>query len=413
MAGIVVTKAQWDALLQEDYVMDGIVSSVNKATPFKSKLRRKGMTAGRRRIYPVQVGMSQGNGARGELEETPDAGAEEYVDAIVSARYNYGTFKVSGPALEFSSRRAWVEFGDRNLKGTKEGLTQDIGRQCWGDGSGKLCLINNGGGYAAGASVLTVDSAFGVSWGSLSTKTTFLVRKNMNVQFGATEDNGGAGYRITAVGATSITITPVLQGAVADDTPIYKKKTKDKEIGGFLKFVATATFMTSVLGLSDAIYNGIDRATYDSFEGNVVNAAGAALSLTNIRQLKDAVFERSEDEDSNLCIVSTQTAAKYEALLTPAQRFVPPKRLEGGYTALEHDGLAVTKDSKAPKLSFQVMNTAQIAWAQTRDPHWDDDGSGVMHRVAGQDAREALLKWYAELDVEEPRRMGILYNIAA
>ena len=91
------------------------------------------------------------------------------------------------------------------------------------------------------------------------------------------------------------------------------------------KFVATASFMTSVLGLSDAIYNGIDRATYDSWEGNVVNAFGAALSLTNIRALKDAVFERAEDEESNLCINSTKTVAAYEALLAPAQRFVPPR----------------------------------------------------------------------------------------
>lgn len=411
MAGIVVTKAQWDALLQEDYVMDGIVSAVNKATPFKTKLRRKGMTAGRRRIYPVQVGMSQGNGARGENEDMPDYGAEEFVDAIVSAKYNYGTFKVSGPSMEFSNRKAWVEFGDRQLTGTKEGLTQDIGRQCWGDGSGKLALINNGAGYAAGLATVTVDSAFGVSWGSLAAKTTILLRKNMFIQFG-TEDNSGAGYKITAVTGTTITFTPGLANAIVDNAAIYKKKSKDKEIGGFLKFVATATFMTSVLALSDAIYNGIDRATYDSWEGNVVNAAGGALSLVNIRQLKDAVFERAEDEDSNLCIVSPQIAAKYEALLTPNQRFLPATKLEGGYSSLEHDGLKVTKDSKAPKLSFQILNTEYIAWAQTQDPHWDNDGSGIMHRVQGQDARDAMLKWYAELDVDEPRRNGIMYDLA-
>lgn len=412
MAGIVVTKAQWDALLQEDYVMDGIVNSVNKATPFKTKLRRKGMTAGRRRVYPVQVGMSQGNGARGENEEMPDYGAEEFVDATVECKYNYGTFKVSGPSLEFSSRRAWVEFGDRQLTGTKEGLTQDIGRQCWGDGSGKLCLINNGGGYAAGVATVTVDSAFGVSWGSLSTRTTSLLRKNMMIAFD-TEDNSGAGYKITALTATTVTFTPPLVNAIADDCAIYKKKAKNKEIQGFLKFVATASFMTTVLGLASTVYNGIDRATYDSFEGNVIDASAAALSLTNIRQLKDVVFARSEDEDSNLCIVSQEMAAKYEALLTPAQRFVPAVQLEGGYTALEHDGLRVTKDSKAPKLCFQILNTNFIAWAQTQDPHWDNDGSGVMHRVEGQDARSALLKWYSELDVDEPRRQGLLYNLAA
>src|SRR4051812_34958284 len=172
MAGITVTRTEWDALLQEDYVMDGIKVAVNKATPFKSKLRRRGMTAGRRRIYPVQVGMSQGNGARAEGEEMPDPGAEEFVDAIVTAKYNYGTFKVTGPSMEFSSRKAWVEFGDRQLKGTQEGMTQNVGRQCWSDGSGKLALVNNGAGYNAGDTVIAVDSAFGVSWGSLSTRTT-------------------------------------------------------------------------------------------------------------------------------------------------------------------------------------------------------------------------------------------------
>lgn len=407
---IVVTKAEWDALLQEDYVMKGIVSAVNKATPFKSRLRRKGMTAGRRRIYPVQVGMSQGNGARGEGDDMPDYGAEEHVDAIVQAKYNYGTFKVTGPAMEFSSRKAWVEFTDRQMSGTKEGLTQDIGRQCWSDGSGKLGRVNNGGGYAAGVSTVIVDSAFGVSWGSLSTKTTLLMKKNRLIYFDA-EDNSGAGYKITSLTGTTITFTPSLRNAVADDCPIYNKKAKNKEISGFLRFVGTATFMTSVMGLSDAIYNGIDRAQYDSFEGNVINAAGVELSLTNVRQLKDTVFERSEDEESNLCIVSPTIAAKYEALLTPAQRFVPAKKLEGGYSVLEHDGLGITKDSKAPRLSFQVMNTKTIAWAQTRDPHWDDDGSGIIHRVSGQDAREGMLKWYSELDVEEPRRNGILYNL--
>ena len=410
MSGIVVTKTQWDALLQEDYVMDGIKVAVNKATPFKTKLRRKGMTSGRRRIYPVQVGMSQGNGARGENEEMPDFGAEEFVDAIVSAKYNYGTFKVTGPSMEFSSRKAWVEFGDRQLQGTKEGLTQNVGRQCWGDGSGKLALVNNGAGYAAGATSATVDSAFGVSWGSQATKTTVLLRKNMYIQFG-TEDNNGQGYKITGLTGITVTFTPGLVNAVADNTAIYMKKSKDKEIGGFLKFVATASFMTGVLGLSDAIYNGIDRATYDSWEGNVINGGGAALTMTLIRNLKDAVFERTEDEESNLCINSTKTVAAYEALLTPNQRLIPPMKLEGGYTAIAHDGLRVTKDSKAPSKCFTIMNTDYIAWAQTRDPHWDDDGNGPLHRVQGQDARSALLKWYAELDVDEPRRQGILYDI--
>jgi hypothetical protein len=410
MAGIVVTKAEWDALLQEDYVLDGIVSAVNKATPFKTKLRRKGMTAGRRRMYPVQVGMSQGQGARGENETMPDTGAEEFVDATVACVYNYGTLKVTGPSMEFSTRRAWVEFGDRQLQGCKEGLTMDIGRQCWSDGSGKLALVNLVAGYAIGTTTVIVDSAFGVPWGCLATRTTLLLRKNMSIQFGA-ENNGGAGYKITSLTPTTITVTPGLVGAILDNAAIYRNNSKDKEIGGWLKFVATAAFMTSVLGLSNAIYNGIDRVAYDSWEGNVINAGGVALTMDMIRNLKDMVFERAEDEESNLCINSTKIVAAYEKLLTPSQRNIPPMKLEGGYSTLEHDGLRVTKDSKAPVKCFNLANTAFIAWAQTRDPHWDDDGSGPLHRVEGQDARGALLKWYSQLDVDEPRRNGMLYDV--
>ena len=411
MAGIVVTKLEWDALLQEDYLMQGVVEAVNKATPFKSKLRRKSANAaGRRRIYPVQVGMSQGNGARAEGENTPDYGAEAFQDAIVQAKYNYATFKVTGPAQEFSNRRAWVDFVDQVMQGTKEGLTQDIARQCWGDGSGKLALVNNGAGYAAAATTIVVDSAFGIAWGSLAAKTTALLKKDMLIQFGL-EDNNGLGYKIASVTATGIVLSTGLVNAIVDNVAIYKFKAKDKEITGFLKFVATSAFQTGVLGLGDGIYNGIDRATYDAWEGNVVNGGGAALSLTLIRSLKDVVFSRTDEESANLCIVSPYIAAAYEALLVPNQRYVPAVKLEGGHTALEHDGLRFTRDSKAPVKSVNLLDTDKVAWMETRAPHWFNDGSGPMRAVPGQDASDALLRWYAELDCPEPRRQGILYDV--
>jgi hypothetical protein len=57
------------------------------------------------------------------------------------------------------------------------------------------------------------------------------------------------------------------------------------------------------------------------------------------------------------------------------------------------------------------MDTQKIAWAQPRDPNWLTDGTGIMRVVSGQDAKEALLRWYSNLDFEEPRRVGIGYNI--
>jgi hypothetical protein len=409
MAGITVTTTEWDKLLQEDYIKDEIVEAIDNSTPFKDKLQRKGMIGGRKRVYPVKVGASQGQGARAEDASMPNYGAGEYRNAEVNAKYNYAPFKVTGQSLEFTTRAAFVEFGMQLLKDTKEGMQNFTGRQCWGDGSGKLALINNGAGYAGGTATVAVDSAYGVLWGSLAGNTTFLFRRNMYIQIAA-ENNGGNGYKITAVAATTITFTPVLANAVVDNDAIYILGSKDLEIEGWLKMVATSSFMTGELGLANDTYHGIDRSLYPEFEGNVLNAA-AALSLANIRTLKDLLFKRTNQEGSTLCINNTEVTRDFEALLVANQRYIPATKLEAGYTSLEHDGLRWTKDAKAPAKSLNILRSEVIAWAQTRDPHWLKDGNGIMRVVAGQDALEGLLKWYSNLDCDEPRRLGISYNL--
>lgn len=403
----IASLANWDALLQEDYVQGQIVSAINIATPFRDTLKRVGMTSGRERVYGAKVGASQGQGARAEGASMPQYGAGEYQDVTLKARYNYAPFKVTGQSEEFGTKKAFVEFAMQILKDTKEGLRLFTGRQCWGDGQGTLALVN--GALLAGATVITVDSAYGVLWGSLATNTTFLIKRKMAVQFGS-DDNSGAGYQITAVGSTTFTIAaPGLAANVADNATISILGSANLEIEGLLVGGATAAFMTT-LGLASTVYHGINRTNFPEWEGNVINYA-AALSLSGIRSLRDAIYKRTDDEESNLFMCSTEMVADYEALLQPGQRFVPATKLEGGHTIIEHDGLRISKDSRAPIKSIFLMDTKCIAWAQTRDPHWLQDGQGIMRVVPGQDAKEALLKWYANLDFEEPRRVGIGYNV--
>ncbi len=402
----IASLSNWDALLEEDYVQGQIVDAVNTATPFKDVLRRVGMTSGRRRIYAAKVGTSQGQGARAENAAMPAYGAGEYQDVTVSAKYNYAPFKITGPAEEFGDKKAFVRFGMQILKDTKEGLRLFTGRQCWGDGQGTLALLN--GGLSAGDSTATVDSAYGVLWGSLATNTTFLLKRNMMVQFGS-EDNGGNGYRITGVTSTTFTFTPVLANNVSDNAKISILGSANLEIEGMLVGAATSAFMTGVLGLATDTYHGIDRSDYPEWEGNVVNVA-AALSLPIIRTARDTIYKRTDDEESNLFMCSTEIARDYEALLQPGQRFAASK-LEGGVTLLEHDGLRISKDSKAPIKAFFLADTKTIAWAQTREPHWLKDANGIMRVIPGQDAKEALLKWYSNLDFEQPRRCLIAYNV--
>lgn len=415
MAGVTATLAQWDALLQEDYVTGQIVEAINVATPFKDELKRVGTTSGRERLYPVQVGASQGTGARAEGAAMPAYGAGDYVDVTVRARYNYSPFKITGQSLEFGTKKAFVEFGLRILKDTKQGLKLSIGRQCWGDGQGILALIN--GAILAGTLTATVDSAFGVLWGSFAANTTFLIKRNMLVQFG-TEDNGGLGYTVTGVTGTTFTFSPVLVNNVADNATITIKGSSNLEIVGAMQFAATASFSTT-LGTSTT-YNGVNRTSYPEWEGNVLNAA-AAMSLTNIRSIRDTIYKRTDDEESNLMMGGTEMARDYEALLVPATRYIPATKLEAGIgggkngkkNQLSHDGLDFSKDSRAPAKALFFFDTDYIAWMETQGPNWLKDSSGIMRVVPGQDALEALLRYYGNLDVEEPRRMAIMYSITS
>jgi hypothetical protein len=402
-----VSTSQWDQLLQENYVLKDVVDALNKSTVFKSKLNKKRTSSGRRDIYAVMLGVHQGVGARAENAKLPAAGRGQYEDAIVTTKYNYAQLYITGQAKEFSTRKAFVDFAMRILRDTKEGLTLDFARQSWSDGTGRIGLVNNGAGYAAGLATVAVDSAYGVAWGSLATNTTFLFKKNMTIAFD-TEDNAGNGYTIQSMTGTGITFTPVLQNAIADNCPIYRLGAKNNEVEGWLKMVATADFMTSVLGLGTDVYHNIDRGDNSDWEGTAVDI-GAALSLTNIRTVKDRLFRRGGSAD--LCIASPEVVRDFEALLTTMARIVPATKLQYGATALEHDGLKWTKDKDAPVKSFNLCNTEDIVIAQRNEPSWKKQGDSIFRVVSGYDAEEATLLWYSNYDCPNPKNQAIGYNL--
>jgi hypothetical protein len=331
-----------------------------------------------------------------------------YQDAIVNTFSHYARFIVTGQAEAFSSRNAFVQFVERTLKDTKEGLTLNLARQSWSDGSGTICLVN--GALAAGASTITVDAAYGVAWGSASTNTTFLMRPGMIIQFG-TENNGGQGYTVSGITGTTFNVSPALQNAVADDVRITLVNAANQEVEGWLKIVATAAFQTSGTGLnmSSAVYHAIDRAATPVWEGNVTDAGQAALSLALVRAIKDKLFVRGET--ASLCITSTQVVRDYEALLTANQRFVPATKLDGGATTIEHDGLMFTKDKDAPVQALNLVSPENISWAQRNDPEFIKQGDQILQKVSGYDMKEAVLRWYSNLDCAQPRSQAMLMNL--
>jgi hypothetical protein len=237
MAGIVVTKAQWDALLQEDYVMEGIVEAVNKATPVQVEAPPEGHDRG----SPAHLSGAGRHvaGQRRPRRGRGDAGLRRrrVRRRDRQAKYNYGTFKVTGPSMEFSTRKAWVEFGDRSDEG-HEGRAHAghrppvLGRRL-GQARAReqrRRLRGRRDGHRRGLGVRRLV-------GLARHEDDVLLRKNMLDRSSAPRTTT-AGLQDHALTATTITISPG-SPTRRDNVAIYKKKSKDKEITGFLKFVAT------------------------------------------------------------------------------------------------------------------------------------------------------------------------------
>lgn len=404
MAGFTVTRETWAEVLQNDYVTGKFWSAVNTATPMMDEFTTKETTHGLQRVAILQTGIAQGNGARGEMEPLPVPGARRWKNPITTCKLNYASIAGSGPGMVFSTAKAFFEFANSMVQGGIEGFQKNLGRQTWGDGQGILALVN--GALSAGATTITVDSPYGVLWGSLSTYTTKLIETDQVVQFG-TENNNGAGYTVGLVSATTFVISPALVNAVADNATISLLLSANKEVEGWLKMVATAAFQTT-LGLSTT-YHGIDRALVPQWEGNVLNG-NAALSLAMIRTLRDIIWARTNDDKSDLFMTSSEIMRDYEALLVNNVRFVPLE-LKGGRKVLSHDGLKISRDTMCPTKSFSLADTESVHWVQPEAPNWITDGGDIMRVIPGRDGKEAQYRWYSNLEPKEPRRLGICYNI--
>ena len=87
--------------LLKEYYQGPIIDSLNNrvwARDYFAK-RTQGWS-GNQMIIPVHVGRNSGVGFKGETDSLPDAGSQSYVKLAVTNKNMYGTFKVTGEAMD-------------------------------------------------------------------------------------------------------------------------------------------------------------------------------------------------------------------------------------------------------------------------------------------------------------------------
>lgn len=394
-----------NGLLKDDYVLTDIQNVVNTSTYMLSQITNKKTTHGRQYMFPIQYGTSQGVGARGENIVLPDPGFGEYDQALGSVKYLYSTMFITGQAIAATrgNRAAFADALKTALRDTRDGLTMDLQRQVWGDGTGALGVVEAA---VAADTVIPVTDPYGLTYiqADLDNREKVkLFKRNMNIFI-----SGSNVYtRIVAVNADG-TITTADPVTVADGDVIYRgdatgRTSANNEITGI-----------SALLQATGSYLGISRDGFPEWQANLLQmgdgTTGAPITEAAMRIALDTA-EQNGTGGPDLMVTSYKVRRTYEALLQQQRRYTDPMKLEGGFKALEFDGLPLIVDKDVPPQRMYLLRMADIHWMIMDDIQWMDDDGNILTRELNKDAYKAVLYTYRDLITTRPANQSVIFDI--
>lgn len=336
-------------------------------------------------------GRNSGVAAGSELGTLPTAGNQGYKASTGNVNYIHGRLQVSNAAIQASKKDSATYL--KEMQAEVKGLTTDLQnykrRAVMGDGTGRLAT-------------LAVNTAV----------NDLVVNDVRNFFIGQIIDIVLANGTVDTAARTIIAIN-------------YDNKTI-KVSGAAVTTVATSIIVTTgtynldPVGLGKIISNtltlqGLDVAAYPWWVATIMgNAAapGTALALTDqrIRSVIDRI-DIVAGKTVNWLGTTHGVRAAYEAYLTANKRYTNPMELEGGYKALEFDGMPMIVDRYKETDSIWFGNWEDMAQYYTAELQFMEEDGNMFSRVPNVAAYEATAFEYSTLICNDRRAFGELKDI--
>lgn len=398
-------------------VYGDINEQINNATPaldgIKSTARNITQVGGLGVKFVAHVGRNTGIGARGEDEDLPEAGNQQYVDGQTGLKSFYGSVRLTGQVMAQASQnyQTFADVTSEEIERIRDDIAKDQNRQVFGDGTGTLAKVATANSSAA--ATLALDN---VKYLHVGMRVDVLLAASLG---NATPTPAHtAGYvTITGINKTTkvVTFDRNLASSVTVGSAVVRSNSTSssqvnnwkKEWSGFGALVSNTTAL-----------HGIDPASTPAWAAHTkdISLLGVAQQITE-EDMIGMVTDIAEDGDKPDVIWTDHGSWNgYWKALEDRRRYVNKVDLEGGNRALgfatEFGDLPFKADFDAPQGKMWFVNQKKINLNTSRGWEWIDEDGSKWKQVPRRDAFIAYLRSYSELSTYRRNTHGVISGIA-
>ena len=374
----------------KSFYLDAVTEALNlKANPLLAQFKRSSAdVVGKDVRKLVRVGINAGIGAGSETGDLPSARSGDRVEFVTTLKNLYGTIEISDKAIRASANNegAFVNLLNDEMESLVKSASLNFGRMLFGNGTGYLSDVSE----VKGKHVYVGDTA------------SFL--EGMYVDFIDPSD-------VAIPEAENVKIVQVdrMNGIIITEKdcseyllegcPIYMHGSRDYEL-------------TGLGALFDEYHDmyGLNRMENPTICPYRMNNVGEISDLKIQKAIDD--IEANSGSQINFIVCSLDVKRTLMDYFRKMSIVLPTMEIEGGFKALNFNGIPLVADRFCPANTMYLLNTNDFIIHQLCDWKWLEGEDGkILKQVPGKPVYTATLVKYAELMCTRPNGQGILLDI--
>jgi hypothetical protein len=385
---------------------------------------------GKNVVFPIHTDDSLGVAALGGDGLLPEAGTEAYLRYSFGVKHLYVRMKFDGITMDATRTQlaSWLKVVESEAKGKANILARQRQRMYHNDGSGRYAEIAAGGGVGAAISAAaSYNVVIPQDIESASTCTSTATRFLKLGQIVAIVSADGATIRgtgiIDVITATTIEFSSVnaqTGNVTAGDYVVSASQSGVTVAAKDIGWRNEPMGLAGILQDSDLYsgsgapldFQGIDGAN-TWHRANVLSNGGVLRPLT--LSLMDQAWTRSiEIGDAVPTVVwaSFPLVRAYADLLIADRRFVGTRTFDGGYDALDYNGVPLLADRDMYNNRLYMPDETDMRMYVMSDPTWMNFDGSIYHRLTDKDAYQATMYCRETMGVDTRDRHTIVTDIA-